>query len=55
MQMTSDKPGKTEKGRDVPAGTTVEYCGHVPGGMVLVRFPDGKAEVMHPHCFPELR
>jgi hypothetical protein len=36
-------------------GTTVEYRGHVPGGMVRVRLPDGSEEVMHPHCFPELR
>lgn len=53
--MVSDREGLTEKGLHVPIGTTVEYCGHVVGGMVRVRFADGTKDVMHPHCFPGLR
>lgn len=55
LEMTSDRDGKTESGRLVSAGTEVEYCGHVIGGMVAVRLPDGSDHVMHPHCFPQLR
>lgn len=55
MKMTSDKEGVTETGRRVEAGTTVEYLGHVVGGMVRVRLPDGTEDVMHPHCFKVLR
>lgn len=54
-EMTSDRDGETESGKKVPAGTKVEYCGHVIGGMVRVKLPDGSKEVMHPHCFPDLR
>lgn len=55
MKMTSDKPGDTESGKHVPAGTTVEYLGHLPGYAIKVRLPDGSEEIMHPHCFAELR
>lgn len=55
LTMTSDKPGKTESGKDVPVKTTVEYLGHVTGGMVRVRLPDGTEDVMHPRCFAVLR
>lgn len=55
IPMTSDKPGETDGGRNVPAGTTVGYLGHVPGGMVRVRLPDSQIAVMHPACFPSLR
>ncbi len=54
MKMTTDRLGVTEKGRKVPVGTTVEYLGHVPGGMVAVRFEDGTEDVMHPMCFKQL-
>jgi hypothetical protein len=55
LKMISDHPGKTESGKSIPVGTTVEYLGHVAGGMVRVRLPDGAVEVMHPHCFKKLR
>ena len=55
MDMTSDRGGETEAGELVPAGTTVKYKGHVPGGMVRVELPNGVIAVMHPHCFPNLR
>jgi hypothetical protein len=55
LQMTSDHDSTTESGKPVPAGTTVEYLGHLPGAAVKVRMPDGSEEVMHPNCFPELR
>lgn len=55
LGMTSDRRGYTETGRCVEIGTTVEYCGHVVGGMIRVRFADGTEDVMHPHCFEQLR
>lgn len=55
MRMTSDKEGVTETGQRVEAGTTVEYLGHVVGGMVMVRLPDGTEHVMSPRCFKVLR
>lgn len=55
MMMTSDRDGITESGKVIPAGTKVEYEGHVPLGMVLVTLPDESKEIMHPGCFPELR
>lgn len=55
LEMTSDRDGTTEDGELVPAGTTVKYRGHVPGGMVRVVLPSGTVAVMHPHCFPNLR
>ena len=55
LKMVSDRMGVTVCGKQVPVGTAVEYCGHVPGGMVQVRLEDGKMVVMHPHCFKELR
>ncbi len=61
--MTSDRDGGIlveslevpEAGQLVPAGTTVKYLGHIPGGMVRVELPDGRRVVMHPHAFPNLR
>ncbi len=55
LPMTSDRLGETESGKRVKIGTTVEYLGHVVGGMVRVRLPDESVEVMHPHCFKRLR
>lgn len=55
LTMTSDREGQTESGKRVPIGTTVEYLGHLPGAAIKVRLPDGSKDVMHPHCFPELR
>lgn len=55
MEMTSDHKGVTESGKEVPVGTTVKYLGHLPGCAVSVKLPDGSEEVMHPHCFPDLR
>jgi hypothetical protein len=54
-ELTSDHAGETEAGIAVPAGTTVEYRGHLPGGIISVQLPDGTIAIMHPHCFPELR
>lgn len=55
MKMRTAYAGETEGGKSVPVGTEVEYLGHVPGGMVRVRRDDGSEEIMHPHCFAELR
>jgi hypothetical protein len=53
--MTSDRSGATERGKYVPAGTKVEYLGHLPGAAIRVRMADGSVEIMHPACFKELR
>ncbi len=54
-EMKVDRTGMTEDGRPVPVGTLVVYLGHLPGGIVSVRLPDGTEVVMHPACFKELR
>jgi hypothetical protein len=55
MNLTSDHDGETESGKFVPAGTTVKYDGHLPGGAIKVIFQDGSEEIMSPSCFPTLR
>lgn len=55
MEMVSDMEGVTESGKPVHIGTRCAYEGHVPGGMVRVRLPDGAVEVVHPHIFALLR
>ena len=55
IAMIADKPGQARTGRELSVGTTVEYLGHVPGGMVRVRFPDDTYEIVHPGCFAEFR
>lgn len=54
LSMKVVRAGVTDTGTPVPIGTVVEYCGHIPGGMVRVRFDDGKKAIMHPACFKEL-
>jgi hypothetical protein len=55
LSMTSDRPCISDSGAMVHAGTKVTYLGHLPGQAVKVRMEDGSEEVVHPHCFPELR
>lgn len=55
MEMTSDKPGGSEKGTKIPIGTKCTYEGHVPGGMVKIKLSSGEIEIVHPAIFPELR
>lgn len=58
VEMTSDQDGVTESGKEFPAGTKVEYLGHVVGGMVKVRVVTDDSvttEIVHPGCFKELR
>jgi hypothetical protein len=54
MNMTSDRPGVTESGVNVPAGTVVEYIRHALGGHARVMIAD-KIEVMPAACFKALR
>lgn len=54
LSMKVARPGETDKGIAVPVGTVVQYCGHVVGGMVKVRFDNGDEAIMHPACFDEL-
>jgi hypothetical protein len=55
MEITTDKNGVTESGKEVPVGTVCTYECHVPGGMVRVTLPDGSVEIVHPHIFAALR
>lgn len=55
MEMTTDRLGVTEAGVTIPIGTKCIYEGHVPGGMVRVRLPDGSSDVVRPHIFSTLR
>lgn len=55
LTMTSDRPCISDRGMMVNVGTKVTYLGHLPGQAVKVRMEDGSEEVVHPHCFPELR
>ncbi len=55
LSMTSDRPCISERGMMISVGTKVTYLGHLPGQAVKVRMEDGSEEVVHPHCFPELR
>ncbi len=55
IKMTSDRPGRTDSGREIQVGTEVIYRGHTVGGNVLVTLPDGANEIMHPHYFETLR
>jgi hypothetical protein len=41
-------------GVTIPAGTVVEYLGHVPGGMVQVKW-NGDKTIIHPETTKELK
>lgn len=51
MNITTDKPGVSDSGTLIPAGTACTYDGHVVGGMVRVTLPDGVTAILHPHMF----
>jgi hypothetical protein len=53
--MTSDRPCISVRGLMVHAGVKVTYLCHIAGLAVKVRMEDGSEEILHPHCFPELR
>ena len=61
LSMTADYACKGEVGSAdedkviLQVGDKVEYRGHVVGGMVRVRWDDGREAIVHPHCFPQLR
>lgn len=55
LSMTSDRPCISERGMMVHAGTKVTYLGHVGSRAVKCKMEDGSEEILHPHCFPELR
>jgi hypothetical protein len=55
LTMTSDRPCISERGFMVHAGVKVIYLGHIGTRAVRVRMEDGSEEIVHPHCFPELR
>lgn len=55
MDLTTDKAGVTESGKEIPIGTKCRYLGHVVGGAAKVRMPDGSEEIVNPHIFKELR
>jgi hypothetical protein len=39
----------------VHAGVKVTYLGQIAARAVRVVMEDGSEEIVHPHCFPELR
>lgn len=47
--------GETEKGLSLAVGDVVEYCAHLGGQAVRIKFPNGDEDVAHPLCFKELR
>ena len=53
MKLNVIHEGVTENGFRLTVGMVVEYGGHVPGGMVRVKLPDGTLDVAHPGCFAE--
>jgi hypothetical protein len=55
VNITTDRDSETQRSERVPAGVTVTYLGHVPGGMISVEFEDGRRDIMHPHAFAEFR
>lgn len=38
----------------IEPGETVEYCGHVPGGNIVVTTTKGERLIAHPGCFGAL-
>lgn len=57
LNMTADRDGVDVDGHSllVKAGDTVEYRGHVVGGMIRVSHADGTEVIVHPYCFAQLR
>ena len=55
LTLTADNKGKSGKGWFISPGKKFEYLGHVPGGMVKIRLPDGTEDIAHPGCFKELK
>lgn len=47
--------GVTENEVRLEIGQEVDYLGHIPGGMVKIKLPDGTEDVAHPGCFKELQ
>lgn len=52
INVIDDAP--TDSGDTIPAGSVVEYLGHIPGGMIQVRW-NGVIYVIHPLTCEELR
>lgn len=55
LSLTVEYKGETEKGLPLAIGDTVEYLGHIPGGMVNIKMSNGEKDIAHPLCFKELR
>lgn len=55
LEMTSDRHGQTEAGKEIPVGTIAKCCGHLPGCAVRIRLQDGTEHIVHPGIFPQLR
>lgn len=54
MELHLIRPATTERGDEtIPIGEVVEYLGHLPGGMVQVRW-HGVSFVIHPATTKEL-
>jgi hypothetical protein len=55
MSVVNDRVGALDTGGVIPVGTQCEYLGHLPGGLVKVRLPDGREVRVSPTIFPRLR
>jgi hypothetical protein len=53
LKLTICTDCKTEKGLGLIRGTVVEYLGHIPGGMVLIKI-NGVEDIIHPLVTKEL-
>jgi hypothetical protein len=54
VTLTIDRRCQNDKGVEIPIGTVVEYCCHVVGGMVRIRW-NGEESIIHPLATKELR
>ena len=55
IKLTAKYEYKTDTGRKINIGDKLTYRGHIPGGWVMVEFPDGHEEPTHPKVYEELQ
>jgi hypothetical protein len=53
MTLTLKLNAETVSGKTISSGSKVEYMGHVPGGMLKIKFEDVE-EIIHPATTVEL-
>lgn len=55
LTLNVTRKGVTEGENILNVGDVCVYLGHIPGGNVRVKLPNGDQDVAHPQCFAELR